>query len=32
MVADPLLRYDGPEARGEILAIVREAIPDVPAD
>jgi thioredoxin reductase len=32
MVADPLLRYDGPDARGEILAIVREAIPDVPAD
>jgi thioredoxin reductase len=32
MVADPLLHYDGPEARGEILAIVREAIPDVPAD
>ncbi|HET9085829.1 MAG TPA: NAD(P)-binding domain-containing protein [Candidatus Limnocylindrales bacterium] len=32
MVADPLLRYDGPEARGEIRAIVREAIPDVPAD
>jgi hypothetical protein len=32
MVADPLLRYDGPDARGEILAIVREAIPGVPAD
>lgn len=31
MVADPLLRYDGPDARSEILAIVREAIPDVPA-
>jgi thioredoxin reductase len=32
MVADPLLRYDGPDARREVLAIVREAIPDVPAD
>jgi len=32
MVADPLLRYDGPDARGAVLAIVREAIPDVPAD
>ena len=32
MVADPLLRYDGPDARREILAIIREAIPDVPAD
>jgi thioredoxin reductase len=32
MVADPLLRYDGAEARQEILAIVREAIPNVPAD
>ena len=31
MVADPLLRYDGPDARKEILAIVREAVPDVPA-
>jgi thioredoxin reductase len=32
MVADPLLRYDGADARQEILAIVREAIPNVPAD
>jgi thioredoxin reductase len=32
MVADPLLRYDGTDARREIRAIVREAIPDVPAD
>ena len=30
MVADPLLRYDGADARREILAIVREAIPGVP--
>jgi thioredoxin reductase len=30
--ADPLLRYDGPETRREVLAIVREAIPDVPAE
>jgi hypothetical protein len=32
MQADPLLRYDGPDARREILAIVREAIPGVTAD
>ena len=32
MIADPLLRYDGADARREILAIVREAIPDVTAD
>jgi thioredoxin reductase len=32
MVADPLLRYDGPDARREILAIVREPFPDVPVD
>jgi hypothetical protein len=32
MVADPLLRYDGPDARKETLAIVREAIPGVPAE
>ena len=32
MTADPLLRYDGADARREILAIVREAIPDVPGD
>jgi thioredoxin reductase len=32
MQADPLLRYDGPDARREILAIVREAIPDLPAE
>ena len=32
MVADPLLRYDGPDARREILAIVREAVPDVPSE
>ena len=32
MVPDPLLRYDGPDARREILAIIREAIPGVPAD
>jgi thioredoxin reductase len=32
LVADPLLRYDGPDARREILAIVREALPDVAAD
>jgi len=32
MVADPLLRYDGPDARAEIFAIVREAIPDLPSD
>ena len=32
MVADPLLRYDGPDARREITAIVREAIPEVAAD
>ena len=31
MVADPLLRYDGPDALHEIRTIVREAIPDVPA-
>jgi thioredoxin reductase len=31
MVADPLLRYDGPDALQEIRSIVREAIPDVPA-
>jgi thioredoxin reductase len=29
---DPLLRYDGPDARREIWAIVREAIPDLPAE
>jgi thioredoxin reductase len=32
MVADPLLRYDGAAARREILAIVREAVPDVPTE
>jgi len=32
MVADPLLRYDGPDARAEVFAIVREAIPDLPSD
>jgi thioredoxin reductase len=32
MVADPLLRYDGADARREILAIVREAVPDVPTE
>jgi thioredoxin reductase len=32
MLADPLLRYDGPDTRREILAIVREAIPEVPTD
>lgn len=32
MQADPLLRYDGPDARREILAIVREAVPEIPAD
>jgi hypothetical protein len=32
MQADPLLRYDGPEARREVLAITREAIPDLPPD
>ena len=32
MVADPLLRYDGPDARREITAIVGEAIPEVAAD
>jgi thioredoxin reductase len=32
MQADPLLRYDGPDARREILAIVREAVPDVTVD
>jgi thioredoxin reductase len=32
MQADPLLRYDGPDARREILAIVREAIPSAAAD
>ena len=29
---DPLLRYDGADARREIWAIVREAIPDLPAE
>jgi thioredoxin reductase len=29
---DPLLRYDGPDARREIWAIVREAFPDLPAE
>jgi thioredoxin reductase len=29
---DPLLRYDGIDARREIRAIVREAIPDLPAE
>jgi thioredoxin reductase len=29
---DPLLRYNGPETRREIWAIVREAIPDLPAE
>jgi thioredoxin reductase len=32
MQTDPLLRYDGPDARREIRAIVREVAPDVPAD
>jgi thioredoxin reductase len=32
MQADPLLRYDGPDARHEILAIVREAIPGITVD
>ena len=32
MVADPLLRYDGPDTQREIRAIVREAIPGVTAD
>jgi len=32
MQADPLLRYDGPDTRREILAIVRETIPGVTAD
>ena len=32
MQADPLLRYDGPDARREIRAIVREAFPDLPAE
>ena len=32
MVADPLLRYDGPDARREITAIVREAMPVASVD
>lgn len=32
MQPDPLLRYDGPDARREILAIVREAMPAALAD